>query len=74
MQSIKLTSEIKKHFCYFYLVPDSKSLAEECKSASYHCKAEELLGKAKENLSKVKTTITTSTTISNMVPPPYIPC
>jgi len=66
MQSIKLTSESKKRFRYFYLVPDSKSLAEECESASYDHKAKELLGEAKENLSKVKTTITTSTAINNV--------
>jgi hypothetical protein len=66
LQSIELTGESKKRFCYFYLVPDSKSLAEECKSASYDRKVEELLGEARENLSKVKTTITTSTAISNM--------
>ena len=29
MQSIELNGESKKCFCYFYLVPDSKSLAEE---------------------------------------------
>jgi len=34
MQSIKLTGESKKHFCYFYLVPNSKALAEEWESAS----------------------------------------
>jgi hypothetical protein len=57
MQSIKLTRKSKKRFCYFYLVPDSKSLAEECKAAFYDCKAKERVGKAKENLSKVKTMI-----------------
>jgi hypothetical protein len=66
MQSIELTGESKKRFCYFYLIPDSKSLAKESESASYDRKAEELLGKAKENLSKVKTTITTSTAITTM--------
>ena len=66
MQSIELIGESKKRFRYFYLVPDSKSLAKECKTASYDCEAEELLGKAKENLSKVKTTITTSTDITTM--------
>ena len=66
MQSIKLTRKSKKRFCYFYLVPDSKSLAEECKAAFYDCKAKERVGKAKENLSKVKTMITTSMTISNV--------
>jgi hypothetical protein len=69
MQSIAFTGKSKKHFRYFYLVPDSKSpksLAEERESASYDCKAEELLGEAKENLSKVKTTITTSRAISNV--------
>ncbi len=35
MQSIELTGESKKRFRYFYLVPDSKSLAEERESASY---------------------------------------
>jgi hypothetical protein len=66
MQSIELTGESKKRFRYFYLVPDSKSLAEERESASYDREAEELLGESKENLSKVKTTITTSTAISNV--------
>jgi hypothetical protein len=66
MQSIELTGKSKKRFCYFYLVPDSKSLAEECESASYNREAEELLGEAKENLSKVKTTITTSTAITTV--------
>jgi hypothetical protein len=66
MHSIELTSESKKRFQYFYLILDSKSLAKEGKAASYDCKAEELLGEAKENFSKVKTTITTSTTISNV--------
>ncbi len=28
MMSINLTGKSKKHFCYFYLVPDSKSLAK----------------------------------------------
>jgi hypothetical protein len=32
MQSTKLTGESKKHFCYFYLVPDSKALAKEPES------------------------------------------
>jgi hypothetical protein len=68
MQSIELTNKSKKQFCYFYLVSDSKTFAEECKSASYNHKAEENLGEAKENLSKVKTTITTSTAISNVHP------
>jgi hypothetical protein len=67
MQSIELTSKSKNRFRYFYLVPDSKSLAnKERKSASYDREAEELLGEARENLSKVKMTITTSTAISNM--------
>ncbi len=66
MQSIKLTKESKKRFRYFYLVPDSKSLAKERETASYDHKAEELLGKIKENLSKVKTTITTSTAITTV--------
>jgi hypothetical protein len=66
MQSIKLTGESKKRFRYFYLVSDSKSLAEERESASYDREAEELLGESKENLRKVKTTITTSTAISNV--------
>jgi hypothetical protein len=35
MQSIELTGESKKWFRYFYLIPDSKSLAEECETASY---------------------------------------
>jgi hypothetical protein len=34
MQFIELTGESKKCFRYFYLVPDSKSLAEERKAAS----------------------------------------
>ena len=55
MQSIELTAESKKCFCYFYLVPHLKALAKECESASYNCEAEELLGKSKENLRKVKT-------------------
>jgi hypothetical protein len=66
MQSIELAGKSKKRFCYFYLIPDSKSLAEERESASYDREVEELLGESKENLSKVKTTITTSTTISNV--------
>jgi predicted enzyme involved in methoxymalonyl-ACP biosynthesis len=66
MQSIELTGESKKRFCYFYLVLDSKSLVEERETASYDRKAEELLGEAKENLSKVKTTITTSTAITSV--------
>jgi hypothetical protein len=66
MQFIQLTSKSKKCFLYFYLVPDSKTLTEECESATYDRKAEELLGKAKKNLSKVKTTITTSTAISTI--------
>ena len=66
MQSIELTGESKKRFRYFYLVPDSKSLAEERETASYDREAEELLGEAKENLSKVKTTITTSTAITSV--------
>ena len=66
MQSIELTGESKKRFRYFYLVPDSKSLAEERESATCDREAEELLGEAKENLSKVKTTITTSTSISTV--------
>jgi hypothetical protein len=47
MQSIKLTGESKKQFCYFYLVPSSKTLAEECGSALYDHKTKELLGKSK---------------------------
>jgi hypothetical protein len=66
MQSIELTGKSKKRFRFFYLILDSKSLAEECESASYCREAEELLGKAKENLSKVKTTITTSTAITTV--------
>jgi hypothetical protein len=66
MQSIELTSESKKRFRYFYLVPDSKSLSEERESASYDREAKELLSEAKENLSKVKTTITMSTAITSM--------
>jgi hypothetical protein len=66
MQSIELTGKSKKRFRYFYLVPDSKSLAEERKSESYDHEAEELLGEAKENLSKVKMTIATSTAISTV--------
>jgi hypothetical protein len=66
MQSIELTGESKKRFHYFYLVPDSKSLAKEREMASYNREAEELLSEAKENLSKVKTTITTSTAITSV--------
>jgi hypothetical protein len=66
MQSIELTSESKKRFCFFYLILDSKLLAEEYESELYDCEAKELLGKANKNLSKVKTTITTSTTISTV--------
>ena len=66
MQSIELAGESKKCYRYFYLVPDSKMLAEACKSILYNRETKELLGKSKENLSKVKTTITTSTAISNM--------
>jgi hypothetical protein len=66
MQSIELTGKRKKRFCYFYLVPDSKSLAKERESVSYDRKAKELLGKAKENLSKVKTTITMRTAITTI--------
>jgi hypothetical protein len=66
MQSIELTGESKKRFRYFYLVPDSKSLAEERETVSYDHEAEEFLGEAKENLSKVKTTITTSTAITSV--------
>jgi hypothetical protein len=66
MQSIELTGESKKRSRYFYLVPDSKSLAKESETASYIHEAKELLGKAKENLSKVKTTITMSTAITSM--------
>jgi 2-iminoacetate synthase ThiH len=65
MQSIKLTGESKKCFCYFYLVPKSKLLAKEHESAFYDREAEELLGKSKENPRKVKTTITMSTAIGN---------
>ena len=43
MQSIKLTGKSKKRFCYFYLVPDSKALAEECTSASNDCKAKMIM-------------------------------
>ena len=64
MMSIDLTGESKKRFRYFYLVPDSKSLAEEREHTAYDREAEELLGESKENLSKVRTTITTSTTIN----------
>ena len=66
MQSIELTGESKKRFRYFYLVPDSKTLAEERESASYDREAEELLGESKANLSKVNTTITTSTAINTV--------
>jgi hypothetical protein len=66
MQSVKLIGESKKRFRYFYLVPDSKSLAEERESELYDQEAEEVLGKARENLSKVKTTITTSTAINTV--------
>ena len=66
MQSIKFTGKSKEQFHYFYLVPDSKFLAEEHELASYGCKAEELLCKAKENLSKVKTTINMSMAISTV--------
>jgi hypothetical protein len=66
MQSIKLTGDSKKRFCYFYLIPDFKSLAKERESTSYDREAEEFLGEAKENLSKVKMTITTSMAISNI--------
>jgi hypothetical protein len=66
MQSIELTAESKKCFCYFYLVPHLKALAKECESASYNCEAGELLGKSKENLRKVKAIITTNTAIINV--------
>ncbi|KAL3803843.1 hypothetical protein HJC23_004005 [Cyclotella cryptica] len=66
MQSIELTGESKKRFRFFYLVPDSKSLAEERESASYDREAEELLGEAMTNLSKVNTTITMSTAINTV--------
>ena len=66
MQSIELTGKSKKRFRYFYLVPDSKSLAEERESASYDREAEELLGESKENLSKVKTTITTFSNVHHL--------
>ena len=66
MQSIKLTGKSKKCFYYFYLILDSKSLAEEWEYASYDREAKGLLGEAKENLSKVKMTITTSMAISTM--------
>jgi hypothetical protein len=66
MQSIELTGKSKKRFRYFYLAPDSKSLAKEHESASYDREAEELLGKTKKNLSKVKTTITMSTAITTV--------
>jgi hypothetical protein len=66
MMSIDLTGESKKQFRYFYLVPDSKSLAEERKNTVYDHEAEELLGESKENLSKVRTTITMSTAINAM--------
>ena len=54
MQSIKLTGKSKKQFRHFYLVPDSKSLAEERKSESYDREAEELLGEAKENSASLR--------------------
>jgi hypothetical protein len=41
MQSIKLTGKSKKCFRYFYLVPGSESLAEECESASNDREAED---------------------------------
>jgi hypothetical protein len=66
MQSIELTGESKNCFRYFYLIPDSKSLAKELELVSYDREAKELLGDAKENLSKVKTTITTSTAITTI--------
>jgi len=66
MQSIELTGESKKRFRFFYLVPDSKTLAEERESASYDREAEELLGESTANLSKVNTTITTSTAINTV--------
>jgi hypothetical protein len=66
MQSIKLTGKSKKRFCYFYLIPDSKSLSEERESVSYNREAKELLGEAKENLSKVKTTIMASRAITTV--------
>jgi hypothetical protein len=66
MQSIELTGGSKKRFCYFYLIPDSKSLGEECETVSYDREAKELLGESKENLSKVKTAITTSTAITSV--------
>jgi hypothetical protein len=66
MQSIELIGESEKRFRYFYLVPDSKSLAEERETTSYDREAEEILGETKENLSKVKTTITTSTAITSV--------
>jgi len=51
MQSIKLTCKRKKHFHfhYFYLVPDSKSLTEECVSASYDCNTRISLARKKKN-------------------------
>ena len=57
MQSIELTGESKKQFCFFYLVPNSKTLAEGCETATYDHEAKELLAKTKANLSKIKTTI-----------------
>ena len=65
MQSIKLIGKSKKCSHYFYLIPDSKSLAKECESVSYDHEVEELLRELIENLSKVPTMITTSTAISN---------
>lgn len=67
IQSIKLMGKIKKHFYYFYLILDSKSLAKEHESSSYDYKDEELLGE-RENQSKVKTPITTSTACTISTP------
>ena len=49
MMSIDLTGKSKKCFCYFYLILDSKSLAEECDHTAYDRKTKELLGKSTEN-------------------------
>ena len=62
MMSIKLIGKSKKCFCYFYLIPDSKSLAEEQEHTAYDHEAKELLGKAKENLRR-------STPPSQQAPP-----
>ncbi len=46
MMSINLTGKSKKHFRYFYLISDSKSLTEECEQTAYDGKAEEMLVKS----------------------------